>query len=381
MITPTTYEIALLLAVIALFCWGSWAITFKLAGKWRYELYYFDFAFGVVAATAIGALTFGSMGDELSFWDNLVFTAGRRQVAWAFGAGILLNLANILFLASTSIAGMSLAFPVGLGIAMLVAQIWNHFAYQQANLTYLLVGIVVLVLAVVMNVVAFRAHAAARKEQEDEHRRAMEQIDPAAQAAAAEEAARAQQANPERSYRRRKKKEKADIDAVGTPMKGILLAVFGGVVMGGATPLLHNCRDGEVGLGPYTLAFVVSIAMFLSTFILNLYFMNLPVQGAPVQFFRYFQGTIMQHLWGMVGGVLWAAGAMAAFIVAVLPRTVQLAPALGGAIVYGAGLLAIVWGMLVWKEFRGASGFSTALMGGAVLLFAAGLSVFALAAN
>ena len=382
MIIPSSYEIALLVAVLALFCWGTWAITYKLTGKWRYELYYFDFAFGVVVATAAAALTFGSMGDELSFWDNLAFTAGRRQVGWALAAGVLLNLANMLLLASTSISGMSVAFPVGLGVAMIASQAWTFGLGQQTNPTYLALGLVVLLASVMMNIVAYRAHAALRRDQETEHRRAMEQIDPEALAAAAEEAARAQKAAAgDRSYRRKKKKEKADSDAVGTPAKGIILALVGGIFMGCVTPLLDNCREGEVGLGPYTVAFVVSIAIFLSTFVLNLYFMNLPVQGAPVQFFRYFQGTIVQHVWGILGGALWAIGATAAFIVAVLPRSVNLAPATGGAIVHGAALLAAVWGLLVWKEFRGASGFSNALMGGAVLTFAAGLGVLALAAG
>lgn len=381
MITPSTYETALMIAVIALLCWGSWAITFKLSGKWRFELYYFDFAFGVVVATAGFALTFGSMGDELSFWDNLAFTAGRRQVAFALAAGVLLNLANMLFLASASISGLAVAFPVGFGLAMIVTQAWMFALYQQANVTYIVVGAAVLLLSVLMNIVAYRAHASIRAEQESERRRALEQIDPEARTAA-EEAAKAQQAaNPERSYRRRKKKEKIDTEAVGTPAKGIVMALLGGIVMGCATPLIESAREGEVGLGPYTVAFVISIAMFLSTFVLNLYFMNLPVQGAPVQFFRYFQGTIMQHIWGVVGGMIWAGGATAAFIVGVLPRTVGLSPLAGGSLVHAAGVLAAVWGLMVWKEFKGAPGFSNALMAGAVLLFAAGLGVLTLGAG
>jgi glucose uptake protein len=381
MITPTTYEIGLLLAVLAFICWGSWAVTYKLAGKWRYELFYFDFAFGVVVASSVAALTFGSMGDELSFWDNLSLTAGRRNVAWALGAGVLINLGNLLLLASTSISGMAVAFPVGLGLAMIITQAWNVAMGQTVNGVYLAVGLLLALAAVLMNVVAYRAHAALRKEQDAEHRRAQEQIDPAVIEAAAAEQARAEQTpGADRSYRRRKKKEKADADAVGTPGKGIALALIGGLVLGCATPLMMYSRESETGLGPYAMAFVISIAMFISTFVFNLYFMNLPVQGPPVQFFRYFQGTVMQHLWGIAGGLLWAVGTAAALIVAVLPGSVGLSPATGNGLVQAAGLLAAVWGLVIWKEFKGASGFSNALMAGMILLFAAGLGIVGMAA-
>ena len=115
MLTPTTYAAALILSILSMICWGSWANTFKLTKKWRFELFYFDYAFGVLAAALIAAFTFGSMGNELSFTDNLLIT-GKRQMAMGMAAGGIFNLANMLLVAAISISGLAVAFPVGIGL-------------------------------------------------------------------------------------------------------------------------------------------------------------------------------------------------------------------------------------------------------------------------
>ena len=232
MIIPSTYEVALMLAVIAMLCWGSWAMTYKLAGKWRFELYYFDFAFGVIVAAAIAALSFGSMGDELSFWDNLSLTASRRNIGWALAAGALLNLGLMLLMAATSITGISVAFPIALGLSLVVGTIWSWTVVQQVNTTYLIIGCLLVVLAVLMIAIAYRAHAARTKEEESEHRKAVDNLN--------EAPAAVQPATEERSYRRRKKVEKADKDAVGTPLKGLVLSAMAGLFLGSGQPRVEN---------------------------------------------------------------------------------------------------------------------------------------------
>src|SRR5262245_58258945 len=125
MILPTTYWAALLLSILSMICWGSWANTYKLAGpKWRFELFYFDYAFGVLLAATIAAFTLGSMGLELSFMDNLIVT-GKRQIVYGVAAGTVFNLANMLLVASISLAGMAVAFPIGIGLALVIGVIWN----------------------------------------------------------------------------------------------------------------------------------------------------------------------------------------------------------------------------------------------------------------
>src|SRR4051794_15514662 len=109
MILPTTYATAMLLTILSMICWGSWANTFKMTKKWRFDLFYFDFSLGLLLTGVIAAFTLGSMGDDLSFTDNLLI-AGKRHVAYAIAAGVIFNLANMLLIAAISLAGMAVAF-------------------------------------------------------------------------------------------------------------------------------------------------------------------------------------------------------------------------------------------------------------------------------
>src|SRR3954453_3491845 len=161
MILPTTYATALLLTIVSMICWGSWANTFKLTKKWRFELFYFDYAFGVLLLAVIAAFTFGSMGDELSFLDNLSI-AGKKQMAWALGAGIVFNLANMLLVAAISVAGLAVAFPVGIGLALVIGVVWNYILSPQGNPLLLFSGATLVVIAIVIDALAYRAHQASQ---------------------------------------------------------------------------------------------------------------------------------------------------------------------------------------------------------------------------
>ena len=148
MILPTTYEMTLLISVLSMICWGSWANTLKLAQpKWRFELYYFDFAFGLLVAAVVAAFTFGSMGDELTFGDNLMI-AGRRPLIWAIAAGAVFNLANLLLVAAISIAGMSVAFPIGIGLALIVGTVGNYMMEKSGNPILIFGGIALVFIAI-----------------------------------------------------------------------------------------------------------------------------------------------------------------------------------------------------------------------------------------
>src|SRR5258708_4715620 len=133
MILPQTYAAALLLTIVSMLCWGSWANTFKLAGKWRFELFYFDYSLGVLLAAAIYALTFGDMGtDGFGFLDDLSH-AGKRQIGFGVLGGVIFNLANMLLVAAISVAGLAVAFPVGIGMALVIGVIWNYILKPQGN--------------------------------------------------------------------------------------------------------------------------------------------------------------------------------------------------------------------------------------------------------
>lgn len=348
MLIPQTYAGALLLIVLSMICWGSWANAFKLTGKWRFELFYYDYSLGVLLAAIIAAYTFGSMGDDLSFSDNLI-VAGKRNMAWALASGVVFNLANMLLVAAISVAGLAVAFPVGIGLALVVGVVWNYFLNPQGNPILLTVGVLLVVGAIIVDALAYSSHARSAKVKA-----------PAAG----------------------KGSSKAPPKAGGAGLKGIGLSLISGALMGSFYPLVEMGKGAGMdagGLGPYSVAFMFAIGVFFSTFIFNLYFLNLPVQGEPLSMFAYFQGTLKQHALGIAGGLLWCLGAIANFTASSAPKSVEVGPAVSYAIGQGATLVSALWGLLVWKEFAGASPKVRLMVAAMLVLFVVGLALVSIA--
>jgi len=345
MIIPETYIGALLLIILSMVCWGSWANAFKLTPKWRFELFYYDYSLGVLIAAIVAAYTFGSLGNELTFSDNLLI-AMKRNMAYAVAAGAVFNLANILLVAAISVAGLAVAFPVGIGLALVVGVIWNYALNPQGNPMLLFGGVILVVGAIVVDAMAYSRHAGA----------------PAPSTV--------------------KGKTKAARAGSSKSLKGILLSLVSGVLMGSFYPLVEMGKGlgpDQAGLGPYAVAFLFAIGVFLSTFIFNLYFLNLPVQGEPLSMFAYFHGTIKQHALGILGGVIWCVGAVANFVAASAPRAVHVGPAVSYAVGQGATMVSALWGLLLWKEFAGANPNVRLLLGLMFILFIAGLLLVSIA--
>jgi glucose uptake protein len=346
MLIPQTYAGALILIVLSMICWGSWANTFKLAGKWRFELFYYDYSLGVLLAAIIAAYTFGSMGDDLSFSDNMI-VAGKRNMAYALAGGVVFNLANMLLVAAISVAGLAVAFPIGIGLALVVGVVWNYFLNPQGNPILLTAGVVLVVGAIIVDALAYASHASGAKTK-----------GPAAG------------------------KGKHPPKAGGAGLKGIGLSLISGVLMGSFYPLVEMAKGtgmDAAGLGPYAVACMFAIGVFFSTFIFNLYFLNLPVQGEPLSMFTYFQGTLKQHALGIAGGLLWCMGAIANFTAASAPKSVEVGPAVSYAIVQGATIVSALRGQLVWKEFAGARPKVRMRLAVMLLLFIAGLVLVSIA--
>jgi glucose uptake protein len=342
MVLPETYTSALLLTILSMLCWGSWANTYKLAGKWRFELYYFDYALGVLIAATIAAFTFGTLGyDGFLFLDDLM-RAGKRNMAYGFAGGVVFNLANMLLVAAIAVAGLAVAFPVGIGLALVIGVIWNYVINPQGNPTLLFTGVAIVVGAIVVDAIAYRTHGIQQ----------------------AKEKTKAGQTHS---------------TAPRTSWKGIALSLASGVLMGSFYPLVELGKQGDWGLGPYAIAFIFALGVFSSTFVFNLFFMNVPVEGKPVEITDYFKGTFRQHLLGWTGGVIWATGTISNFVAASAPREVQVGPAISYAMGQGATLISALWGLLVWKEFRGATGTVKLLLGLMLALFAIGLGLVAIA--
>lgn len=329
MILPTTYATAMLLTILTMLCWGSWANTFKMTKKWRFELFYFDYAFGVLIAALIAAMTWGSMGDELTFSDNLMI-AGKRNMAWGFAAGVVFNLANMLLVAAISLTGLAVAFPVGIGLALVIGVVWSYLLNPQGNPLFLFGGAALVTLAIIVDAMAYRAHAT-------------------------------------------RAAQKTKFSTLG-----LILSLICGVLMGSFYPLVEMSRQPvEIGLGPYTVGVLFALGVLLSTPIFNMYFMNLPVQGEPVGIGRYFRGSLRNHALGLLGGIIWCVGAVSNFVASSAP--VQVGPATSYAMGQGATMISVIWGLLVWREFRGADGTVKGLLALMFALFAAGLTLVALA--
>jgi glucose uptake protein len=332
MLLPQTYGAALSLIVLTMFCWGSWANTFKLAGKWRFELFYYDYSLGVLIAAAIYALTFGNLGhDGLAFSEDLMH-AGTRQIFFGALGGVVFNLANMLLVAAISVAGLAVAFPVGIGLALVIGVIWNYALKPQGNPVLLFTGAAIVVGAIILDALAYRAL----------------------------EAGKAQAARK-------------------VTGKGIVLSLVSGVLMGSFFPLVEIGKAGERGLGPYAIGSVFAVGVFLSTFVFNLFFMNMPVEGPPVAISGYFKGTGRQHLLGIVGGLIWATGTIANFAAASAPENVQVGPAISYAIGQGATMVSALWGLLVWNEFAGAGPRVRLLVVIMLILFVCGLGLVSVA--
>jgi glucose uptake protein len=338
MILPQTHAAVLFLMILSLFCWGSWANTYKLAGKWRYELYYFDFALGMVIAAFLYAFTVGNLGfDGFSFMDDLMH-AGKRQWLYGFMGGVIFNLGNMILMSAISVAGMAVAFPVGVGVAIIVGTVLAYAVRSAENPGLLLAGCVLIAAAIVATALAYRFHAVLRHE------------------ALARSGKAASTRRP-------------------SSIKGIVLALVSGLLMGSFLPLVYKAEESDIGLGPYAVTAVFAIGVFLSTFVFNVFLMNLPVEGEPLEVLDIFKSTPKQHLLGLAGGALWCTGMVASLAAGSAAAETHVGAVAACFLAQGFALIAALWGILLWKEFKGADLRVKTLVVLMFLLFAGGLLV------
>ena len=331
----SNYTFAVILCVVCMFCWGSWGNTQKLAGKtWRYELFYWDYVVGLLIFALAMGLTLGSCGDNAKwgFLANLQASFGPAWL-WPLMAGIVFNLSNILLSAAIAVAGMSVAFPVGVGLALVGGTIFNYiFAPAGKPLELIIVGLAFIVVSIICNALAFKAKAG-----------------------------------------------NVATDRSSTK-KGLILAIFAGLLMMWFSPLVNKVIDNaftaeapKAGMmTAYTAFFIFTIGIFISNFVWNTIAMRKPVQGEPILdgAKRYFAGSIPTHLVGALGGCIWGLGTLLSFVTAGAAS-----PAIAYALGQGATLVSALWGILIWKEFAGAPKKSAVLNFAMFVLFVAGLAI------
>ena len=343
MFLPHTHGGALFLAILSLVCLGSWPNLYKLAGKWRFELFYFDFAIGLMLTATIAALTLGSLGfDGFGLGDDLA-NAGKRQWMFAFLAGTVFNLGNMLLVAAMSVAGMAVAFVAGTGMMLLVAMLTGLLQGSRVDTTSVWFACGFFLAAIVAAALAYGALARAR--------RAALPRDP-----------------------------KTGRKARGPgAVKGIVLALTGGAITLGMYPLVAFATPPEIGLGPYGMLMLFGFGVLISTVVCNIFFMNLPVAGEPLEIFDYLKGRPTIHLFGLAAGLVWYAGMLSNRLVGTVPPKQQLAAPLALGLPNSGLLLAALWGTLAWREFRGAGALGKTMAALMLVLAAGGLWMMSMA--
>ena len=322
-----SYPLAIFFCFVTMLCWGSWGNTQKLAAKtWRYELFYWDYVIGLLLFSLLSAFTLGSFGTEgRSFLDDLMQADGRNLFS-AFLGGVVFNASNILLAAAVALCGMSVAFPVGVGLALVLGVLINYFGAAKGDPLFIFLGVALIAAAIVMNGLAYRMARTGKRK---------------------------------------------------LTAKGLLISVAAGTIMAFFYRFVASSMDLDSftapaagKMTPYTAVVVFATGVFVSNFLFNTIAMKCPVEGTPVRPSEYFGGTFRTHLVGMLGGAIWCLGESFSMIAS---------GKAGAAISYGLGqgatLVSALWGILIWKEFRGAPGASVLCNAGMFVLFLAGLGL------
>ncbi|BDC52187.1 multidrug DMT transporter permease [Bryobacterales bacterium F-183] len=357
MLVPSTYQIALLLAVIASICLGSWANTQKMTGnKHRFEIFYLDFTLGAFLFAIAICFTLGSVNQaEITFTDSLIGIAFRK-VSIAILAGVLFNLANAFFISVVSISGMSLAFPLVVGLGALITLIGNYFLNPQGNVTMMIAGALFLIGAMVVTARAYRMAA--------QTRRAME----AAQAAASSDQPPVQ---VPRGAPTRRPRKTGKTKSIAT--KGVVLSLLAGFFLGPVSILIDMSREGDMGIPGYVVIMFFAVGMLFTSLLVSPFWMNFPIEGEPLGISAYFKkANVRTHLLGFVGGVIAMAGFAAMTLAGAVPANQQIGTVISLALTMGIMALGTAWGVVVWGEFAGTgSRVRTLVMLMFVLIFSA----------
>lgn len=300
MFVPETFALAMIMMITSTVCWGSWANTYKGVKGYRFELFYWDYAFGILLISVVLAFTMGSVrSDATSFLANLS-SADGSNIVHAMVGGFIFNIANLLLVAGIEMAGLAIAFPVSIGVALVVGVVLSYMLQPKGDALLLAMGVVLAIVAIIMDGKAY-----------------------------------------------------ASLPSSGRAVsrKSIIICLVSGVLMGSFAPFVTRALTAGHTLGPYSIAVFFTLGSLICCFFVNVYFMRNPLVGEPVAFSGYFAGRPLFHVLGLLGGVIWGVGTVFNFVAASL---------VGVAISYAVGqaapMVAAFWGVFVWKEFAGASG-------------------------
>ena len=336
MFLPETYQLTLVLMILSMLCWGSWANTLKLCPNFRFQLFYWDYTFGVVLGALAWGLTLGSSGTSgVPFLTALTRTPAEA-IAYAICGGIIFNIANLLLVAAIEIAGLAVAFPIGIGLALIVGTVSSYLVHPAANPLLIFGGVVLVTVAIIVDALA---------------------------------------------YRKRESTTKA------TSTRGIVLSLIAGLLMGTFYPLV--ARAIIIGVtapgtlspaapNPYAVALFFSLGILLSTVPANCLLMKKPLDGKPpVDGADYSRAPVGWHIAGLLGGFIWCCGAVSNFVAS--QSHANVGPAVSYSIGQGATMISAAWGVFIWHEFAGAPRAARQLLVLMFIFFLLGLTAIAVA--
>jgi glucose uptake protein len=326
MLLVQNYTLAVVLCFLAMICWGSWQNTQNLIGKqWRFELFYWDYSLGIVLFALLMAFTFGSFGHQgRSFLPDIAQADAKNILSAAFG-GFIWNIGTLLLVASISIAGMSVAFPIGGGIGWTLGILINYIGKPEGNPLFLFGGTGIIVIAILLSMQSYKKLADQQKK---------------------------------------------------PSFKGIALALMAGLCIAFfyrfvASSLASDFTPADAGkISSYTAVVFFSFGALVSTIIVNPIFMAKPVEGAPVRMSEWFSGSPRAHLLGMLGGFIWCLGNSVSFM-----SVGAASPAISYGLSNAAPVVAALWGIFVWKEFKDAPKGTNILLTLMFIFYIAGLGL------
>ncbi|MDD5543009.1 MAG: GRP family sugar transporter [Acidobacteriia bacterium] len=299
MFVPATFAIALVMTILSTICWGSFANTYKLTKNYRFEFYYWDYALGIVLISLVLAFTMGStQATGESFLANVRWADGSNILCAAVG-GFIFNIANLLLIAGIEMAGMAVAFPISIGIALVVGVVMSYAIQPKGNPTLLGVGVALAIVAVIMVGKAY-----------------------------------------------------GNLPTGGRTVsrKSVVVCLISGLLMGSFAPFVTRALTAGKTLTPYSIAVFFTLGALVCCLPVLTFFMRKPLVGTPVNFSGYLAARGSEHFLGLAGGIVWGLGTVFNFVAASF---------VGVAIAYAIGqaspMVAALWGVFVWHEFRGAS--------------------------
>jgi len=320
MFIPHGFATALVMTIVSTLCWGSWANTYKATRGYRFELFYWDYAIGIVLVSLIWALTLGSTGSGGEPFAANVASADGANIAWALAGGVIFNVANLLLVAGIAMAGLSIAFPVAICIALVVGVVLSYALQPRGNPMVLAAGVALALVAVVFDGRAYAALGGGAR----------------------------------------------------VSRKAIVVCIVSGLLMGSFAPFVTRAMTSGRALGPYSIAVFFTLGALLSCLVVNVYFMRHPLVGDPVAFAGFAAARPLDHAMGVFGGFIWGTGTVFNFVAASFVGV-----AISYAIGQAAPMVAALWGVAVWREFRGAPPRAWANLALMFICYVAALAVIA----